>query len=384
MKEIPFHRPPIGEEEIASVVETLRAGWLTMGPKTLQFEREFAGYLGVPEAVSVNSCTAAMHLALAGMGLKEGDEVLVPDSTFAATAEVVTYFRARPVVVDVGAEDLLMDPEAAERAVTPRTRAMIPVHHSGQPCNMDALQDLALRRHLHIIEDAAHAFPAAYKGKRIGTLGSLTCFSFYATKTLTTGEGGMVTLFDREKARRIRILRLHGIDKDAWKRYTKEGFWYYEVVEAGYKYNLTDPQAALGLVQLKRADALHRERQRIASAYRSGFAGLEGVKPLRLHPERGHAWHLFIILLDLERLVIGRDAFIRELAQRGIGTSVHFIPLHRHPYYRDTFGLSASAFPGCEGAFQRQISLPIYPDMTREDVDYVIDNVRDVLETHKR
>ena len=384
MREVPFHRPPIGEEEIASVVETLRAGWLTMGPKTIQFEKEFADYLGVPHTVAVSSCTAALHLALACIGLKEGDEVLVPDSTFAATAEVVTYFKARPVVVDVGADDLLMDPDAAERAVTPRTRALIPVHHSGQPCEMDALTDLARRRDLYLIEDAAHAFPAAYKGRRIGALGPLTCFSFYATKTLATGEGGMVATFDPEQARRIRILRLHGIDKDPWKRYTKEGSWFYEVVEAGYKYNMTDPQAALGLVQLRRADALHRERAGLAEAYRAAFDGIEGVRPLRLHPERQHAWHLFVILLDLERLTLDRDAFIRELARRGVGTSVHFIPLHRHPYYRDTFGLRAEDFPACEHAFRRQISLPLFPGMTREDVAHVIGAVRDLLVEHRR
>ena len=384
MREIPFHRPAIGEEEIRSVSETLRAGWLTMGPKTLQFEQAFAEYLGVPHAVSVSSCTAALHLALACIGLKEGDEVLVPDSTFAATAEVVTYFKARPVVVDVHKDDLLMDVEAAERAVTPRTRAIIPVHHSGQACDMDPLLDLARRRNLQIVEDAAHAIPTTYKGRKIGALGPLTCFSFYATKTLATGEGGMVTTFDEKQAARIRVLRLHGIDKDAWKRYTKEGSWYYEVVEAGYKYNLTDPQAAMGLVQLRRLETLHEARRRIAGAYRDAFASMEGIRPLRVHEDRGHAWHLFVILLDPGRLSIPREAFIRAMAERGIGTSVHFIPLHRQPYYRDAFGLSASDFPSCEGAYQRQVSLPIYPDMTQEDVAYVIENVRELLTLHRR
>jgi dTDP-4-amino-4,6-dideoxygalactose transaminase len=384
MREIPFHRPSIGEEEIRSVSESLRAGWLTMGPKTVQFEQAFAEYLGVPHAVSVSSCTAALHLALACIGLQEGDEVLIPDSTFAATAEVVTYFKARPVVVDVGADDLLMDPEKTERAVTARTRALIPVHHSGQSCDMDALMDLARRRNLHVVEDAAHALPSTYRGRKIGALGPLTCFSFYATKTLATGEGGMVTTFDETLAARIRVLRLHGIDRDAWKRYTKEGSWYYEVVEAGYKYNLTDPQAALGLVQLRRLEAMLEARRRIADAYRGAFSSMEGIRPLRVHEERGHAWHLFVILLDPERLTISREAFIRAMAERGIGTSVHFIPLHRQPYYRDTFGLSASDFPACEWAYQRQVSLPIYPDMTADDTAYVIESVRELLALHRR
>ncbi len=384
MTEIPFHRPVIGPEEIAEVLDTLRSGWLTMGPKTVRFELEFAAYLGAPEAVAVNSCTAALHLALRAIGLGPGDEVILPDMTFTATGEVVTYCQAVPVVVDVEPDTLNLDIQALERAITPRTRAVIPVHYGGQACDMDPILALAAARGLRVIEDAAHALPAFYRGRKVGTMGDITCFSFYATKTLSTGEGGMAVTADPDWAALMRTLRLHGISRDAWKRYAKEGSWSYEVVAAGYKYNLTDLQAALGLAQLAKLEAMWRERQRVAALYDEAFHDLEEVTAPVVRPDRETAWHLYPVRLNLEALAIGRNAFIERLAERGIATSVHFIPLHRHPYYRETWGLTTGRFPEAERAYQSLISLPIYPGLTDGDAGRVAEAVREVATRHRR
>ena len=381
---IPFHIPDIAEDEIEAVVETLRSGWLTTGPKVKQLERDFAEYIGCGDAVAVNSGTAALHLALEAVGLKEGDEVVVPSMTFAATAEVVLYFRARPVLVDCEGDTLNMDYLALEEAITPRTKAIIPVHIAGQPCDMDRILEIAGNYKLKVIEDAAHALPASYRGRKVGAIGDITCFSFYVTKPVTTGEGGMATTNNEEYADRMRVMSLHGISKDAWKRYTSEGSWYYEILSPGYKYNLTDIAAAIGIPQLKKCDGFWEARKRIAGIYNQAFADLPEIRTPVCQPDVQHAWHLYVIQLELERLSITRAEFIDALKRKNIGTSVHFIPLHLHPYYRDTFGYTAQDFPNASAAFERIVSLPIYPKMTEADVEHVVTAVTDIVRQYRR
>jgi perosamine synthetase len=380
---LPYHVPSIGEAEIGSVTETLRSGWLTTGAKTRQFEDAFRKAVGADHAIAVNSCTAALHLALEAVGLERGDEVIVPTMTFAATAEVVAYFDAKPVLVDCQRDTYNMDPHAVEAAIGPRTRAIIPVHYGGQACDMSELLDIAGRHGLKVVEDAAHALPASYRGTSIGRIGDITCFSFYATKTLTTGEGGMITTDDSAAAARMRMMALHGISKDAWKRYTAEGSWYYEILHPGFKYNLTDIASALGVEQLKRQDEFREARARIAARYTEAFAGLPAIRCPAVRPDRSHAWHLYVIEIDSGQVRIGRDAFIEALRKEGIGTSVHFIPLHLHPYYRDRFGYRPSDFPNALAAFERMVSLPIYPGMTEEDVEDVIRSVTTIVEQER-
>lgn len=382
--QIPFHKPCITEEEISEVIDSLRAGWLTMGPKTAKFEEEFAKYIGSRYSIAVNSCTAALHLALKAIDLKPCDEVIIPTMTFTATGEVVCYFNARPVIVDVDKETHNIDIKAIEKAITPKTRAIIPVHFTGQPCDMDKLKQIAEKYNLIIIEDAAHALPAWFNNKKIGTIGDMTCFSFYATKTLATGEGGMITTENDEWAEKIKILRLHGISKDAWKRYTAEGSWYYEVIEAGYKYNMTDIQASLGIAQLKKVEWMWEKRKYIAERYTEAFKDSDAIIPPYVKSDRISAWHLYVIKLNLESLKIDRAKFIEELKAKGIGTSVHFIPLHRHPFYRNAFGYRSQDFPVSEWLYERIISLPIYPAMTGEEISYVIEGVIDVCTRFKR
>lgn len=376
---LPFHVPEIDDEDIDAVVNVMRSGWLTTGAKARQFEQEFAAKVGARYAVALNSCTAALHLALEAIGLQEGDEVLVPTMTFAATAEVVTYFKAKPVLIDCLPTTLNMDPELIERAITPRTKAVIPVHFAGQPCEMGSILEIARRHDLRVIEDAAHAFPASYKGKAIGSIGDYTCFSFYATKNITTGEGGMVTTDDPDQADRIRRMSLHGLSRDAWKRYTNQGSWYYDIVAPGFKYNLTDMAAALGLTQLHKAERFWKTRERYAALYAEGFRDLPEITPLMIHDDVQHAWHLYVIQLDLDRLRISRQAFIEGLQQKQIGCSVHFIPLHLHPYYRETGHYSRADFPVASQAFDRMVSLPLYSKMSEEDVHRTIQAVRELI-----
>ena len=380
---LPFAVPHITQAEIDEVVDTLRSGWLTTGPKTKRFEREFAERVCAPHALAVNSATAAMHLALDAIGLQPGDEVIVPVYTFTATAEVVVYFHARPVFVDVDPVTCNIDPVQLEKHITPRTRAIMVVHIAGLPAEMDAILAIARAYGLTVIEDAAHAFPAKYRGHTIGSIGDLTAFSFYANKTLSTGEGGMLTTANSAYAERAAMMTLHGISRDAWKRYNAGGSWYYEVVQAGYKYNMTDIAAALGLHQLARSQWLLERRRAIAQRYTEAFSHLAEVEtpPNPAHVE--HAWHLYILRLRLERLSITRDAFIQALKQAQIGTSVHFIPLHLHPFYRDTYHLAIDGFPAALHAYQRAISLPVYPGMTVEDIEDVIAAVEQIIEENK-
>jgi dTDP-4-amino-4,6-dideoxygalactose transaminase len=380
---LPFALPDIDEAEIEAVVACLRSGWVTTGPATRQFEQDFKAYLGGEvDTISVNSATAGLHLALESLGIGPGDEVIVPTLTFTATAEVVRYLGAQPVIVDVEAERMNISVDAVEAAITPRTRAIIPVHYAGLACDMDALLALARRHGLRVVEDAAHAFPTRYKGRLVGTLDSdITVFSFYANKTMTTGEGGMVVTRDADLARRIRLMRLHGISQDAFNRYvSRTPAWYYEVVAAGFKYNLTDIASSIGIQQLRKIDRFWQRREYLARRYHEALAGL----PLRLPagPEAGsgstHAWHLYPVRLAPEA-PLGRDELILHLSQRGIGTSVHFIPLHRQPVWRDSCSLSAARFPVAEACYERILSLPLYTKMSDADQDRVIQALRELL-----
>ena len=381
---LPFALPHITEAEIDEVVDTMHSGWLTTGPKTKRFEREFAAKVDAPYGVALNSATAAMHLALDAIGLKAGDEVIVPVYTFTASAEVVVYFQARPVFVDVDPITCNVNPALLEQAITSRTRAIIVVHFAGLPAEMDAIMAIARAHHLPIIEDAAHAFPARYRGRMIGSIGDMTAFSFYVTKTLSTGEGGMLTTSHAEYAERAAQMSLHGISRDAWKRYSAGGSWYYEVQHVGFKYNMTDLAASIGLHQLARSEWLLARRQAIAQRYTQAFSGWPEVETPPDLPYAQHAWHLYVLRLHLEQLTISHDNFITALNEMRIGASVHFIPLHLHPFYRDTYQLAPTDYPQALQVYQRAISLPIYPGMSDEDVEDVIAAVESLLEIHKR
>jgi perosamine synthetase len=381
---IQFHRPYITDEEINEVVDTVKSGWLSMGPKVLKFEEEFGELIGCKNSVAVNSWTAAGHLALEALDLKAGDEVIVPTMTFPATAEIVCYFGAKPIIVDVDPLTLNISLSEIEKAITPKTKVIIPVHYAGQPCDLDEINEIAKINNLKVIEDAAHALPAEYKGKKIGTISDITCFSFYATKTLATGEGGMLCTEDDDIAERTKLMRMHGMDKNAWKRYTEACSWSYEVVAPGYKYNFTDIQASLGLAQLRKVNWMREERAKIAALYDNAFKNSEFITPLTIKEDRVSALHLYPIRIKHELLTISRNQFIEEMKQRGVGTGVHFIPVHQHRYYRDTFNLDAKNYPVAEDAFSRLISIPLYPSLTESDVNKVIEVIFDITKTFKK
>lgn len=381
---IPFFRPSLGEEEIASVVDTLHSGWLTTGPKVKQFEEQFADRVGAKYAVAVSSCTAALHLALEAVGVRAGDKVLVPTLTFASTAEVVIHLGGIPVLVDCHPQTYTLEIAHLEELILQhRPRAIIPVHYAGHPCNMDHILQIAAKHQLAVIEDAAHAIPAFYRHHPIGSLGTITCFSFYANKTMTTGEGGMVTTNDPQLAERVRLMSLHGISKDAWKRFSAEGSWYYEILAPGYKANMTDLAAALGLCQLAKAHQFWERRQAIAAQYHAAFTDLPELITPVVSPEVRHAWHLYVIQVDTSKLSIDRNQFIKLLNEAGIGTSVHYLPLHMHPLYRQQYGYQPEDLPVAKGLYERIISLPIYPLMTDEEVAYVADTVRQIVKAHR-
>ncbi len=375
---VPFFVPDLGDDEIASVAEAIRSGWATTGPKAAEFEQAFRAYAGAAHALAVNSGTAAMHVALAALRIGPGDEVITTPLTFCATVNVILQTGATPVLADIG-EDLNLDPERVAARITPRTRAILPVHIAGLPCDMDALWGIAARHGLWLVEDAAHAAGAEYRGRKIGSGRSdAVAFSFYANKNMTTGEGGMVTTPSAELCQRMRVLSLHGMCRDAWNRYGENGSWHYEVTECGFKYNLSDILAAIGLVQLRKLDRMNARRAEIAARYNEAFAGLEEVQ---LPPDRSdskHAWHLYVLRLKLENLPMDRAQFIEELRALGIGASVHFIPIPLHPYYRRVLELRDP----CERAlreYPRLVSLPLYSRMTDEDVDRVIGAVRGIV-----
>lgn len=376
---LPFALPDIGEEETEAMVQAVRSGWLTTGPVTRAFEEEFAATVGADHAVAVNSATAGLHLALEALGIGPGDEVLVPTWTFTATAEVVRYVGASPVLVDVDRRTLNIDLEDAGRRVSNRTRAIMPVHFAGLPVPRTLLANFAEQHDLRVVEDAAHAFPCKSEDLPIGRGASeAVVFSFYATKTMTTGEGGMLVTDDSELAARARIMRLHGISRDVFDRYTSTvPSWHYEVVAPGFKYNMTDPAAAMGRVQLTRARTMRDRRAWIAERYLSGLAHL----PLEL-PERAehgsHAWHLFVVRLTSSAPVT-RDCFIHRMHEQGVGSSVHFIPLHFHPVWRDMNSVAPEDLPVASAEFERVVSLPIFSSMTDDDVERVILSVCTVL-----
>jgi dTDP-4-amino-4,6-dideoxygalactose transaminase len=372
---LPYNQPSIDDDEINAVVETLRSGWLTTGPRTREFERRFAEYTGTAHAVGLSSATAALH-----------DEVIVPVYTFAACGHVAVHLGATPVFVDSTDDDLNIDPATVERAITPRTRALMVVHYAGQPARMDQLQAIASRHGLFVLEDAAHAVGARYRDRPVGSLGDAAAFSFYATKNLitATGEGGMLTTSRDDVAETARLYALHGMSRDAWRRYGRGGAWYYEVLAPGYKYNLSDVQSAMGLVQLERLEERNARRAALARRLTEALADCAAVEPLAVRPEVHHAWHLYVVRLRSEALTIDRNRFIEELHARGIGTSVHFIPLHLHPYYRETHLSRTGEFPVAESSFERAISLPLYPRMSEGDVDRVAEAVWDVARTYAR
>lgn len=379
---LPFALPEIGEDEIAEVVDTLRSGWVTTGPKARRFEQAFAEYLGEPqiECIAVNSATAGLHLALEALGIGPGDEVITTTHTFTATAEVVRYLGADVVLVDIDPKTLNIDPKLVEAAITPKTRCIIPVHYAGLAVDMIAILDIARKHGLRVVEDAAHALPTTLEKELIGTMGSdATVFSFYANKTMTTGEGGMLVTRNAELAKRAKVMRLHGMNRDAFDRFTaKVPSWYYEIVAPGFKYNLTDIAAALGLHQLKRIPAFQARRELIAQAYNDAFADLPLILPPQAVEGDTHSWHLYVLRLS-EELEMERDVFIERMYAAGIGCSVHYIPLHLHPYWRDRYGLRPEQFPHSQKAFERMVSIPLYTAMTDADVQRVIRTVREIV-----
>ncbi len=375
-----FAIPEIGEEEIAEVIDCMRSGWLTTGSKAGRFEKDFAAYLQVPYALAVNSATAGLHLALEAIGIGSGDEVITSPYTFTASAEVIVYLGADPVFVDIDPETFNINPSNIEPSITRKTKAILPVHFGGQASNMSPIMENARRHGLKVIEDAAHALPCTYKGQMIGTIGDATVFSFYATKPLATGEGGMVVTTLEGVARRIKIMRLHGIDRDVWDRYTStKPDWHYEVVAPGFKYNMPDLMAAIAIHQLKKIDQFQKRREEVAGRYTEAFSDLPLKTPCVARPGDKHAWHLYVIQLELERIKMTREEFIEKMGERGIGTSVHFIPLHLHHYWRDRYGFKPEDFPVALDCYHRAVSLPIYSKMAEDDVERVIKAVREIL-----
>lgn len=382
-KFLPFSPPLIGELEINEVVDTLRSGWLTSGPKTRQFEQNFVDYLQAPAALALNSCTAGLHTALVALGIGPGDEVITTCMTFAASVNVIEHVGATPVLADVEPDTLNIDPRQVERAITRRTKVILPVHFAGHPVDLAAINAIADERKLIVIEDAAHAVGAEYRGCPIGSMGNPTAFSFYATKNLTTGEGGMLT-GNQEFIEHARIISLHGMSREAWRRYQQGGTWWYDVVCPGFKYNMTDLHAAIGLCQLARLPEMQRRRCEIANAYSQAFRDVEEIELPASHHDVLHAWHLFVVRLRIDTLKIGRDEFVDRLTSSNIGTSVHFIPIHMHSYYRKKYGYHPMDFPVAYENFQRMFSLPLNPSMTDDDVADVIEAVRNIARSAGR
>jgi dTDP-4-amino-4,6-dideoxygalactose transaminase len=374
-----FGAPLIEEPEINEVIDSLRSGWLGTGPKVAKFEEMFRQYIGVEHAVAVNSCTAGLHLSLLVAGICPGDEVITTAMTFASTVNTIIHAGATPVLVDCDRETQLIDPQRIEDAITPRTRAIVPVHFCGRPCDMDSIMDIAKRHNLIVIEDAAHAIEAVYKGRKIGTIGHLTVFSFYVTKNITTGEGGMVTTNNPEFASKMKVCRLHGMSKDAWKRFSEEGYKHYQVVFPGFKYNMTDLQAAIGIHQLPRIDRWWQRRNRIWQCYNEAFAVLPIGLPAPDEPHMVHARHLYTLIIDQHRCGFTRDEFMQRLSGLNIGTGVHYVGVHLHPYYGERFGYCPEDFPNATWISERTISIPLSPKLTDEDVADVIEAVSRIL-----
>lgn len=368
---LPYGRQSIDEGDVGAVAEVLRSDWLTTGPKVEEFERAFAEFVGAVHAVAVSSGTAALHAAMFAIGIGPGDEVIVPAMTFAATANCVVFQGGTPAFCDVQKDTLLVDPALVEEKITPRTKAVIAVDYAGQPCDYDELRAVAGRHGIALVGDACHALGATYKGRRVGTLAGLSTFSFHPVKHMTTGEGGMVTTDDAELAGRMRRFRNHGIESDHRQR-AERGTWYYEMTELGYNYRITDFQCALGLSQLKKLSGWVARRQEIAALYDKAFAEVPAVEPLARRPGRTHAYHLYVVRLDLDRLRTDRNAIFKALREAGIGVNVHYVPVHLHPFYRERFGTGPGLCPVAEVAYERILSLPIFPGMSDDDVDRVV------------
>jgi len=382
-KFLPLAVPFVGEREKALVLETLDSGWITTGTRALELGDRVAALAGARHGLAVSSATAALHLGLVANGVHEGDEVITSVNTFVACVNVMEHCGARPVIADIEADTLCIDPAAVQRALTERTKAIMPIDYGGHPCDMDRIEALARPRNLAIIEDAAHALGAAWGDRPVGSRATVTAFSFYATKNLTTGEGGCAVTNDGELNDRMRSLSLHGMDRDAWKRYTDTGSWYYEVTAAGYKYNLSDVLAAIGLGQLERFDDMQKRRHAVAAAYDRLLGDVPEVRRPAVRPGVTHARHLYPIALELERLRIDRAQFIQELRAENIGSSVHFIPIHMHPHFRNSLGLREGMFPVAEDAYRRAVSLPLFPGMTERDVEDVVAAVRKIVAAYR-
>jgi dTDP-4-amino-4,6-dideoxygalactose transaminase len=378
-----FAPPSVGEEEIDEVVETLRSPWITTGPRAKHFEEEFAQLVGAPSALALNSCTAGLHLALRGLDIGPGDEVITTPLTFTATVNVIEHVGARPVLADVMPDTLNIDPERVAAAITPRTRAIVVVHYAGHPVDLDPIEEIAREHGIVVVEDAAHALPACYKGRTIGGGTNPVAFSFYATKNLTTAEGGILTGAP-DFIEEARILSLHGMSRDAWKRYAKGGTWKYDVVVPGFKYNMPDIQAAIGIRQLEKLARFQHRRREVVDLYTQAFAELDALEVPVERADVRHAWHLYVLRIRPELLRIDRDRFINELDARNIGTSVHFIPVHLHQFYRRKYSYVPNSFPVSFSNYERMVSLPIHPGLSDEDVTDVIEAVRDVVETYRR
>lgn len=378
---IPYHKPTIGEDEINEVIATLRSGWLTTGPRTALFEHEFSSYTGSKYSLAVNSCTAALHLALVALGVGPGDEVITTPTTFCSTVNTILHVGATPVLADIG-RDGNIDPGCIASRITPKTRAILPVHLSGYPCNMDEIWSLAQKHKLFVVEDAAHAIGTFYRGSHLGSAKSSSdavAYSFYATKNITTGEGGMLTTNDEALAARVRRLTLHGISKDAWNRYAENGSWYYEVVEPGYKYNLTDIQSAIGIHQLRKIEDFIATRTAYARLYRDELANIEELETPADCPYGRHSWHLYMLGLKPDSLTISRDRFIAELKRRQIGTSVHFIPIPLHPFFASHAGKSENHCPNALERYARTVSLPLYPGLTESKVRRITSSIKEIV-----
>ncbi len=374
---LPLARPDLSEDEIAEVVDTLRSGWLTLGPKTQRFEEEFRKLAGTEHAVALNSCTAGLHLALLAAHIGPGDEVITTAITFAATANVIVHVGATPVLADVCADDLNIDPADVARRITPRTRAIMPVHYGGQACRMDEILALARPRGIRVIEDAAHCAGSLYRGRPVGSLGDASVFSFYAIKNMTTGEGGMLTTDDAALAEEVRSLRNHGMDTNAWKRHAPGATLFYSVDAPGFNYRMTDIQASIGLGQLKRLSEFNARRAELAALYTRLFERVPGVETPRVRPEVTSNWHLYVIRLRQAR--ISRSDLGEELRKRGIQTAVHYLPIHYHPFYRERFGWEKGQYPVAEAEFERILSLPLFPQMTDGDVERVVSAVEEII-----
>jgi len=371
-----FASPLIEQPEIDEVVESMRSGWLGTGPKVQKFEQMFGAYKGISYAIALNSCTAALHLSMIAIGIKNGDEIILPTMTFAATANAVIHAGGTPVFVDCLKDTMNIDPDDIERKITKKTKAIIVVHFAGRPCDMDSILTVARKHNLKVIEDCAHAVEAEYKGKKTGAMGDIGCFSFYVTKNIVTGEGGMIITEDEKYAGKIKVLALHGMSKDAWMRFSDKGYRHYQVVFAGFKYNMMDIQAAIGIHQLPRVEAYWRKRKSIWERYNEAFRDLSVFTPAVVGPDIRHSYHLYSLLIDIDRVNKTRDEFIEDMTKQNIGVGVHYIALHLHPYYQKAFGYKMGEFPIAEWISDRTVSIPLSAKLTDEDVNDVIKAVR--------